>query len=77
MSNTDISINLLTLAEVASILKVSKLTVHRMVKKGRLPAIKVGGRWRISESRLEEWLEQEEVGQALGANNKDQILRKK
>ena len=34
MSNTDISINLLTLAEVASILKVSKLTVHRMVKKG-------------------------------------------
>jgi excisionase family DNA binding protein len=57
--NTDDSIRLLTLSQAASILKVSRRTLHRMIKKGEIPVTRVGGRWRILESRFEEWVQKE------------------
>jgi excisionase family DNA binding protein len=59
MKNTDGSIKLLTLNEAASILKISKRTLHRMIKNGQIPATKIGGQWRILESRFEEWVQEE------------------
>ncbi len=59
MENTDTSIKLLTLREAASILKISKRTLHRMIQTGQIPALKVGGQWRILESRLEELVQEE------------------
>jgi len=56
--NTDRSINLLTLSEAASILKISQRTLHRMIRKGRIPAFKIGNQWRILESRFEEWVQE-------------------
>ena len=53
-------IKMLTLAEVASILKISKRTLHRMIQHRQIPAFKVGGQWRILESRFQEWVEEEE-----------------
>ena len=58
-NNTHLSINLLTPSAVASILKISQNTLHRMIKKGEIPAVKIGGQWRFSESRFEEWLQKE------------------
>jgi excisionase family DNA binding protein len=43
---------LYTVAEVAEYLRVSQRTVRRMVKSGDLPAIRVGGSLRITESSL-------------------------
>jgi excisionase family DNA binding protein len=60
MENTDTSIKLLTLREAASILKISKRTLHRMIQTGQIPGLKVGGQWRILESRLEELVQEEE-----------------
>ena len=57
--NTDRSINLLTMSETASLLKISQKTLHRMIQKGRIPAFKVGGQWRFLESRLEEWVQKD------------------
>jgi excisionase family DNA binding protein len=57
-NNTDLSINLLTLSEVASILKISQKTVQRMIHKGKIPAFKIGGQWRFLESRFGEWLQE-------------------
>ena len=54
------SIKLLTLAEAASILKISKRTLHRMIQNRQIPAFKVGGQWRILESRFQEWVQEEE-----------------
>ena len=51
MKKTDTAIKLLTLAEAASILKISKRTLHRMIQHRQIPAFKVGGQWRILESR--------------------------
>lgn len=40
----------LTPQEVARRLKVSKITIYRMAKKGEIPAVKFGNMWRISGS---------------------------
>jgi excisionase family DNA binding protein len=60
MKKTDTAIKLLTLAEAASILKISKRTLHRMIQHRQIPAFKVGGQWRILESRFQEWVQEEE-----------------
>ena len=44
---------LLTIAEVAGYLKLSRRTAWRWCKSGRLPAAKVGHQWRIARSDLE------------------------
>lgn len=43
-------IRLLTLAEAASLLQVSTRTLKRMIRNHDLPALKVGGQWRVRES---------------------------
>jgi excisionase family DNA binding protein len=60
MKKPDTAIRLLTLAEAATILKISKRTLHRMIQHRQIPAFKVGGQWRILESRFQEWVEEEE-----------------
>ncbi len=60
MKRTDSPIKLLTLAEAAIILKISKRTLHRMIQNRQIPAFKVGGQWRILESRFQEWVQDEE-----------------
>ena len=56
--NTDRSINLLTMSEAASLLKISQKTLHRMIQKGRIPAFKIGNQWRFLESRIEQWIQE-------------------
>lgn len=49
--------NLMTLAEVAAYLRLSKDTVYRMASRGKLPASKVGSQWRFRRDDVEQWLE--------------------
>jgi excisionase family DNA binding protein len=60
MEQQENNIKLLTLSEVATILKISKRTLHRMIQHRQIPAFKVGGQWRILESRFQEWMQIEE-----------------
>lgn len=48
----------LTLADVADVLNTSSAQVYALVRRGELPAIKIGGRgqWRVEGSRLEEYI---------------------
>ena len=48
----------LTLPDVAEILNTSVAQVYAMVRRGDLPAIKIGGRgqWRVSEDDLETYI---------------------
>ncbi|MDH2415018.1 helix-turn-helix domain-containing protein [Nocardioides sp. CER19] len=50
----------LTLADVAELLNTSSAQVYALVRRGELPAIKLGGRgqWRVEASRLEEFIQQ-------------------
>ena len=49
--------DLMTLAEVAAYLRLSKDTVYRMASAGKLPASKVGSQWRFRRDDVEQWLE--------------------
>ena len=53
----DISeVKLLTVAEVASVMRVSKMTVYRLVHSGDLPAVRVGRSFRVSEKDVNDYL---------------------
>ena len=47
----------LTVAEVAEIMRVSKMTVYRLVHSGELPAVRVGRSFRVHESAVNEYLD--------------------
>ncbi len=47
---------ILTLPEVAQLLKVAEKTVYTMAQKGELPAFKVGGQWRC-RADLDSWID--------------------
>jgi excisionase family DNA binding protein len=48
---------ILTLPEVAELLKVAEKTVYTMAQKGHLPAFKVGGQWRFRRDDLHRWID--------------------
>jgi excisionase family DNA binding protein len=58
-------VRFLTVAEVASIMRVSKMTVYRMVHAGELPAIRVGRSFRVPEDAVHKYLRSSYVDTAL------------
>jgi excisionase family DNA binding protein len=42
--------------DVAGHLRVSKETVYRWLKKGKIPAHSVGSQWRFKPSEVDEWV---------------------
>ena len=46
----------LTVAEVAAAMRVSTMTVYRLIKSGELAAVRVGHNYRIREDDLERYL---------------------
>ncbi len=48
--------SLLTVAEVAAVMRVSNMTVYRLIKTGELPAVRVGHSYRIREGEVERYL---------------------
>jgi excisionase family DNA binding protein len=52
---------LLTVSEVADVMRVSNMTVYRLIKSGQLPAVRVGKNYRIRESDLDAYLSDRSV----------------
>jgi excisionase family DNA binding protein len=52
---------LLTVAEVAGTMRVSNMTVYRLIKSGELPALRVGKNYRIRESDVISYLAERAV----------------
>lgn len=53
--------DLLTAAEVADNLRVSTMTVYRLIRSGELPAVRVGRNYRVRAQDLENYLEEQLV----------------
>jgi excisionase family DNA binding protein len=49
-------VKFLTVAEVATAMRVSKMTVYRLVHSGELPAVRVGRSFRVSEDAVHDYL---------------------
>jgi excisionase family DNA binding protein len=52
---------LLTVVEVAATMRVSNMTVYRLIKNGDLPALRVGKNYRIRESDVDVYLSDRSV----------------
>jgi len=49
-------VRFLTVAEVAAVMRVSKMTVYRLVHSGELTAIRVGRSFRVPEQAVHDYL---------------------
>lgn len=50
-------VRFLTIAEVANAMRVSKMTVYRLVHSGELPAVRVGRSFRVPEQAVHSYLQ--------------------
>ena len=48
---------ILTLPEVAILLKVAEKTVYTMAQTGQIPAFKVRGQWRFKHDDIDQWID--------------------
>src|SRR5438067_1613842 len=63
-ANLPVPHNLLTVKETAEYLRIPLPTVYYLVQRGQLPAVQIGGRWRIKKDSLDrDILHEEEHGQ--------------
>ena len=53
---------MLSLREVADRLGVSQMTVRRLIRRGELIAVKVGGQYRVSEESLQRYILEHQTG---------------
>lgn len=60
---------LLTAAEVADQLRVSTMTVYRLIRSGELPAVRVGRNYRVAAEALDEYLQAQLVNVDEAANS--------
>lgn len=56
MSTEQPRVRFLTVAEVADAMRVSNMTVYRILRSGELPAVRVGRSYRVPEEALEDYL---------------------
>ena len=56
MKMTIATTEVLTLREVADVLKVTERTIYTMATKRELPAFRVGGQWRLRRVDLDAWI---------------------
>ncbi|HVE76595.1 MAG TPA: helix-turn-helix domain-containing protein [Actinomycetota bacterium] len=47
----------LTVSEVARLMRVSNMTVYRLIRSGSLRAVQVGNRYRVRESDVHQYLD--------------------
>ena len=50
---------ILTVLEVAALLKVADKTVYTMAQKGEIPAFKVRGQWRFRRLDIDAWIQEQ------------------
>ena len=50
----------MTVGEVANYLRIHQTTLYRMLKKGEIPAFRVGSDWRFNSEVVDRWSKGEE-----------------
>jgi len=55
--------NILTIREVAVLLKINEKTVYKLAAAARIPGIKVGGSWRFDHETISKWIKSESASE--------------
>jgi excisionase family DNA binding protein len=53
MKNLPDNPSIMTIDDVADFLKLSKITIYKLVKKGDIPGFRVGNSWRFQRDKIE------------------------
>ena len=61
----------LTIKEVAALLKLAEKTVYAMAQTGEIPAFKIRGQWRLKRTELDQWMDAQPRGGDSGGGNDD------
>ncbi len=54
----EVASEFLTVSEVARLMRVSNMTVYRLIKSGELSAVRIGNRYRVRESDVHRYLDE-------------------
>jgi len=55
--------SVLTVRELASYLKMKDVTIYKHAQEGKIPAFKVGSKWRFKKDTIDKWIEKQEKNQ--------------
>jgi excisionase family DNA binding protein len=45
----------MTLQEIADYLRVTRSTIHRLLKRNQIPAFRIGRHWRFNAKEIDDW----------------------
>lgn len=62
---------ILTIKEVAALLRLAEKTVYAMAAAGEIPAFKIRGQWRLKRAELDRWMDAQPRGGEAGGGNDD------
>lgn len=62
--------DILTIQELAAYLKISKSTLYKLVREGKIPAQKIGRHWRFRRGTIDRWLDETHAGGHSQGRNK-------
>jgi excisionase family DNA binding protein len=55
----------LKLEEVAEFLKIHPSTVYRLLRRGKIPAFRMGSDWRFNQESVERWIKEREAAEGF------------
>lgn len=61
--------NILTIREVADLLKINEKTVYRLAADAKIPGFKIGGSWRFDRATIAKWIEEGSLASAAPTPN--------
>ena len=70
MSKRNVEREILTIGQVAAYLQVTERTIYRLSQSKKIPAFKVGGMWRYSQTDIDSWIKRQ-TAETLGDDGSD------
>ena len=63
---------IMTIEDAAKYLGLNPLTLRRLARAGKIPALKIGRQWRVKRELLDQWIvEQSEMNVARAAESEE------
>ena len=66
---------ILTIREVAELLKINEKTTYKLASAGKIPSFKVGGSWRFQRQEIANWIKRKVEEQQGAAGEHDERSR--
>jgi excisionase family DNA binding protein len=65
----------MNIRQASNYLGVSPDTLYKYVGEQRIPAFKLGNRWRFKKSKLDQWMEEKSSQMEVGAKQKQKAAK--